>query len=56
MCFFVHQAAEVLDPRAFEEGYGEKGQPAYHPVLMLKVWLYACALQVTSSWRLARAA
>jgi len=52
LCFFVHQVVEALDLRAFEQGYGEEGQLAYHPALMLKVWLYAYALQVTSSRRL----
>jgi transposase len=52
LCFFVHQVVEELDLRAFEPAYGEEGQPGYHPALMLKVWLYAYALQVTSSRRL----
>jgi len=52
LCFFVHQVVEELDLRAFEQGYGEEGQLAYHPALMVKVWLYAYALQVTSSRRL----
>jgi transposase len=30
----------------------EEGDPAYHPSLLLKVWLYAFTLVVTSSWRL----
>jgi transposase/IS5 family transposase len=52
LCFFIHQAVERLDWSAFERGYGEEGHPAYHPVLLLKVWLYAYALGVTSSHRL----
>jgi transposase/IS5 family transposase len=52
LCFFVHQVVEQLDLRAFEEGYGEEGRAAYAPALMVKVWLYAYALQVTSSRRL----
>jgi transposase/IS5 family transposase len=52
LCFFVHQVVEELDLRAFEQSYGEEGQLAYHPALMLKLWLYAYALQVTSSRRL----
>jgi transposase/IS5 family transposase len=51
-CFFIHRAVEKLDWSRFEEGYSEEGHPAYHPVLMLKVWLYAYALGVTSSRRL----
>ena len=29
----------------------EEGRPAYHPALLLKVWLYAYALGVTSARR-----
>lgn len=52
LCFFLHRAVERLDLRAFEQGYSEEGHPAYHPALMLKVWLYAYALGITSSRRL----
>ncbi len=52
ICFFVHQVVERLDLGAFEQGYVEEGRPAYHPALLLKVWLYAYALGVTSARRL----
>jgi len=52
LCFFVHQVVEKLDLRAFAQEYGEEGRLAYAPELMVKVWLYAYALQVTSSRRL----
>ena len=52
LCFFVHRLAEALDLSRFEEPYVEEGPPAYAPALMVKVWLYAYALQVTSSRRL----
>jgi transposase len=52
LCFFVHQVVERLDLRGFEQEYGEEGRLAYAPGLMVKVWLYAYALQVTSSRRL----
>jgi len=52
LCFFVHGAVEKLDLREFEESYTNEGHPAYHPALLLKVWLYAYALGVTSSRRL----
>src|SRR5208337_2469839 len=52
LCFFVHAAVERLDLKEFEQGYSEEGHPAYHPALLLKVWLYAYALGVTSSRRL----
>lgn len=52
LCFFVHPIVERLDLGRFEEDYGEEGRRAYAPTLMVKVWLYAYALQVTSSRRL----
>jgi transposase len=52
LCFFVHRAVEKLDLSKFERGYSEEGHPAYHPALLLKVWLYAYAVGVTSSRRL----
>jgi transposase/IS5 family transposase len=52
LCFFVHRVVEELDLREFEQAYVEEGPPAYAPALMVKVWLYAYALQVTSSRRL----
>lgn len=52
LCFFVHRVVEELDLSKFEEAYVEEGHPAYAPALMVKVWLYAYALQVTSSHRL----
>ena len=48
VCFFLHQTVERLDLGAFEQGYVEQGRPAYHPALLLNVWLYAYALGVTS--------
>ena len=52
LCFFLHQVVERLDLSAFTKEYGEEGRPAYHPALLVKVWLYAYALGVTSSRRL----
>lgn len=52
LCFFVHRAVEQLDLEGFVGAYSEEGHPAYHPALMLKVWLYAYALGMTSSRRL----
>jgi transposase len=52
LCFFVHRAVEKLDLREFEQSYSEEGHPGYHPALLVKVWLYAYALGVTSSRRL----
>lgn len=52
LCFFVHRVVEQLDRSAFEAAYSEEGGPLYHPGLMLKVWLYAYAVGLTSARRL----
>ncbi|HVT83032.1 MAG TPA: IS1182 family transposase [Phycisphaerae bacterium] len=52
LCFFLHRVVERLDLRAMEAVYGEQGQRPYPPVMMVKVWLYAYALGITSSRRL----
>jgi len=52
LCFFVHRVVERLDLGAFERVYGAEGRPPYAPTLMVKVWLYAYCLGVTSSRRL----
>jgi len=51
VCFFVHRTVERLDLSGFEQSYVEEGRPAYHPALLLKVWLYADALGITSARR-----
>jgi len=43
---------ERLDLREFEQAYGEEGCAVYVPELVLKVWLYAYSLGVTSARRL----
>jgi transposase len=52
LAVFVHEMVERLDLHQFEEEHGEQGRPSYPPQLLLKVWLYAYALGVTSSRRL----
>jgi transposase len=52
LCFFVRRMVEKLDLSGFESDYGEEGRLAYHPALMVSVWLYAYALGITSSRRL----
>jgi transposase len=52
LCFFVHGVVERLDLSGFEQDYHEEGRPAYPPALLVKVWLYAYALGITSSRRL----
>ncbi len=50
--FFVHRVVERLDLSRFEEAYGDEGGALYAPSLLLKVWLYAYALGITSGRRL----
>jgi len=52
VCFFVHQVVERLPMNRFREAYSAEGGVLYHPSLMLKVWLYAYLLGVTSARRL----
>jgi transposase len=52
LCFFVHQVVERLDLSRFHQSYASEGGQLYHPSLLLKVWLYAYALGLTSSRRL----
>lgn len=54
LCFFVDGMVERFDLKQFEEAYGSEGRLAYPPAMMLKVWLYAFALRVTSTRRLER--
>ena len=41
LCFFVRRMVEKLDLSVFESDYGDEGRLAYHPALMVSVWLYA---------------
>jgi len=52
LCFFLHQLVERLDLNEFESAYSEEGGVLYAPAMMLKVWLYAYALGMTSGRRL----
>ena len=52
LSFFVPRVVERLDTSVFERSYSEEGGALYAPQLMLKVWLYAYALGVTSARRL----
>jgi transposase len=52
LAIFVHEVVERLDLRRFEAQSSMDGRPGYPPQLLLKVWLYAYALGVTSSRRL----
>jgi transposase len=52
LSFFVHRIVERMELKKFEEAYSEEGGALYAPGLMLKVWLYAYALGMTSARRL----
>lgn len=52
LCFFIHRAVEHMDLRSFAQEYSVEGGELYHPALMLKVWLYAYAVGMTSARRL----
>lgn len=52
LVFFIHRAVEHLDLSSFEQVYGAEGGELYHPSLMLKVWLYAYAVGMTSARKL----
>ena len=52
LCFFIHQAVEHLDLSGLEQEYSQEGGALYCPALMLKVWLYAYAVGITSARRL----
>jgi transposase len=48
----VHEMVERLDLGKFEQEHSDAGRPGFPPQLLLKVWLYAYALGVTSSRRI----
>src|SRR5438477_610345 len=52
LCFFVHEVVERLDMQPFLDAYSEEGGQLYHPSLMLKLWLYAYVIGLTSARRL----
>ena len=52
LVFFVHRVVEQLNLEEFVRAYSEEGGALYAPELMLKVWLYAYVLGVTSARRL----
>jgi transposase len=53
LCFLIHEMVESWDIGEFLAAYSEQGgERAYHPRLMLKVWLYAYAVKVKSTRKL----
>ena len=51
----INDIVERLDLTALMNRYGDMGQPAYHPRMMLKVILYGFTVGIFSSRKLARA-
>ncbi len=56
LAHLIDDVVECLDLSAIEAVYEAelRGAPPYHPVMMTKLWLYAYAVGVTSSRRLAK--
>jgi transposase len=50
--FFILRVVERLDLQPLEAVYSEEGGALYAPAMMLKLWLYAYALGMTSARRL----
>jgi transposase len=55
---FIDDVVSVLDLRAIEAVYEQevRGYPPYHPQMMTRLWLYAYAVGITSSRKLAQLA
>ena len=51
LCFRLHALIEQWDLARIEEAYAAEGRLAYPPRMMLKVWLYAFCLGITSTRR-----
>jgi transposase len=54
LCFFIRGVIERLDMRVFEQSYSAEGGELYAPQLMLGVWLYAYAVDITSARQVER--
>src|SRR5258708_2223620 len=53
LCFLLHDGVESWDLQEFVDAYSDAGgQSPYHPRLMVKVWLYAFALNVRTTRKL----
>lgn len=52
--FFIDDVVEGLDLRRFERRYARRGEHAYAPRMLLKLWLYAASQGVHSGRELAR--
>lgn len=53
---FISDVVDTLDLSAIFDAYTEvRGQPPYHPAMMVKVWLYAYSIGIRSSRKVERA-
>ena len=56
LAYFIDNMVDQLDLCEVFAGYeGTKGQPPYHPKMMVKVWLYGYCVGIRSSRKLERA-
>lgn len=56
LVYFVSEVVDALDLSGIYESYSEeRGYPPYHPLLMMKLWLYGYACGVRSARKLQRA-
>jgi transposase len=56
LVYFIDDVVKELDLSAVFAGYeGTKGQPPYHPEMMMRVWLYGYCVGIRSSRKLERA-
>jgi len=52
--FFIDEVVEALDLRGFEQRYARRGEHAYAPRMLLKLWLYGAAQGIHSGREIAR--
>lgn len=52
--FFIYEVVESLDLRRFERRYARRGEHAYSPRMLLKLWLYGAVEGVHSGREIAR--
>ncbi len=56
LAYFVSEVVDSLDLSGIYESYSEeRGYPPYHPLMMMKLWLYGYACGVRSARKLQRA-
>ena len=53
-CIIINDVIERVGVREIEDKYVEEGHPAYHPKMMMKIYLYAYAMGIRSSRKIAR--